>query len=152
MWVFRSWFDSSALTCPLSHSYDSPTLSFHLITPDNAPSTFYDLNLSIHPTSLDLPVLRLYRGGKVLAQLPRAAEEVRAERRTKRVEKRKEREADWRRKRKGKSSADEEDSASGSETDESDEEREAEQEVALARYKWDRSAVSCASHFRVDTR
>ncbi|ORY41110.1 hypothetical protein BCR35DRAFT_311377 [Leucosporidium creatinivorum] len=136
----------------LSWIYDSPTLSFHLITPDNAPSTFYDLNLSIHPTSLDLPVLRLYRGGKVLAQLPKAAEEVRAERRTKKLERRKEREAEKRRKRKGKSSAEQDESESGSETDESDEEREAEQEVALARYKWDRSAKSIEVAFRLAER
>lgn len=78
----------------------------------------------------------------MLAQLPKAAEEVRAERRTKRLEKRKEREAAKRRHRKGKSSARQDASDSESETDESDEEREAEQEVAMGRYKWDRSAVS----------
>lgn len=75
----------------------------------------------------------------MLAQLPQAAEEIKAERRKARLMKRKEREAEKRAKRK---KGDKEESESGSETDESDEEREAEQEVAMARYKWDRSAVS----------
>jgi hypothetical protein len=38
-------------------------------------------------------------------------------------------------------------SESGSETDESDEERETEKAVAMARYNWDRSAVSTSFFF-----
>lgn len=130
--------DFVAHPTPRRCSYTSPSLSFYLITPEIAPTTFYDQSLSIHPTSLDLPVLRLYRGGKVLAQLPKSGAEVRADRKKGRMEKRKLKEVE---RRKARAHAEKEESESGSETDESEDEREAEQEVNLARYKWDRTAV-----------
>lgn len=115
--------------------YASPSLSFYLLSPDLAPQTFYDLSLSIQPTSLDLPALLLFRRGKVVARLPKGLAEAGEERRREKVVKRRgERE---KREKEGRG----EESESGSEEDGSDEERENEKRVAVERYRWDRSGV-----------
>lgn len=100
-----------------------------------APQTFYEQNLSSHATSTDLPVIRMFYRGRVIAQLPRGLEELKVDKRRKRNEQR-------RRARQEKVAARDE---SGSETGsdyESEDEREAETMVAMERYKWDRSKVS----------
>ena len=95
----------------------SPTVQFHLITPDSAPQTYYDLDLSTHTTSFDLPVLMLYHRGKVIGRLPKGTKEV---------------SRDTGKKAKG----------AESEGEESEDEREVERKVAMERYRWDRTGVS----------
>ncbi|GAA5911972.1 hypothetical protein JCM5296_004026 [Sporobolomyces johnsonii] len=135
----------------LSHRYSSPRLAFSLVDPAHAPTTFYDLGLSAGPTSLDLPLLRLYRGGKVVQQAPmgegEAKERRRAERRKKRAGERYERKGRGRKGGKAES-----ESESGSDEDESEDEREVEREMAMSRYKWDRSAAAIERTFKLRER
>lgn len=124
------------------HRYTSPTLSFDLLDPDLSPTTFYDLGLAPGPTSLDLPLLRLYRRGKVVQQVPLSEHEARrVVKRRKREERRRERKRDGIEE--GESESGEGESEDeGVESDaESDDEREVEQERAMSRYRWDTSAV-----------
>lgn len=117
--------------------YTSSTLQFYITTPDMAPQTFYDQQLSSHATTTDLPVIRMYYRGRLVAQLPRGLEELKTERRRTRNEKR-------RKAKQVKAAANDSCSESGSDY-ESEDEREAETMIAMERYKWDRSAVSgCA--------
>lgn len=121
------------------HRYTSPTLSFDLLDPDLSPTTFYDLGLATGPTSLDLPLLRLYRRGRVVQQVPLSEHEARRViKRRKRDERRRERKRDGIED--GESESGE--SEDGVESDaESDDEREVEQERAMSRYRWDTGAV-----------
>lgn len=130
--------------CYLSERYTSPTLSFDLLDPDLSPTTFYDLGLATGPTSLDLPLLRLYRRGKVVQQVPLSEHEARrVVKRRKREERRRERKRDGIEDAESESGEDESESEDdGVESDaESDDEREVEQERAMSRYRWDTSAV-----------
>ncbi|GAA6030845.1 hypothetical protein JCM8097_008904 [Rhodosporidiobolus ruineniae] len=133
----------------LSALYSSPSLRFSLLTPSAAPGTFYDLELSTSPTSTDLPLLRLYRGGKVVKQAPRGAEEVKAERKAAKQAGREEKQAGRRSKGKRRKEEEESGSESGSDTD-SEDEREVAQEVARGRYRWDRSAAAIVREFRLE--
>ncbi|GAA5960578.1 hypothetical protein JCM21900_002849, partial [Sporobolomyces salmonicolor] len=138
-------------TAPVA-GYSSPRLAFSLVDPTHAPTTFYDLGLSTGPTSLDLPLLRLYRGGQVVQQAPMGEEEAkerrRAERREKRARERHEKKERGKKGRKGES-----ESESGSEDeDESEDEREVEREMAMSRYKWDRSAAAIERSFKLRER
>jgi hypothetical protein len=111
-----------------------------LLDPDLSPTTFYDLGLATGPTSLDLPLLRLYRRGKVVQQVPLSEPEARRV-----VKRRKQDERGRERKRDGIEDVESESGESeddGVESDaESDDEREVEQERAMSRYRWDTSAV-----------
>lgn len=123
------------------NSYSSPRLDFVLLDPDAAPTTFYDLGLATGPTSLDLPLLRMYRRGKAIQQVPLSETEAR---RSIRRKKREGRQAD---KRRDGIVASESESGGGSSdedgaSDESEDEREVAQERAMSRYKWDTSGVS----------
>lgn len=126
---------------PREHSYSSPRVDFVLLDPDAAPTTFYDLGLATGPTSLDLPLLRMYRRGKAIQQVPLSEAEARRSIRRKRREGR---QAD---KRTDGIVASESESGGGSSdeggaSDESEDEREVAQERAMSRYKWDTSGVS----------
>lgn len=120
----------------------SPTLAFHLLTPDSAPSTFYDLDLPTTATSTALPVIFLFHKGQPVAQLPRGKDELVAERRQKR--------AAARRARRAQAKGVEEQSES--DEDGSDDEREVESEVAWERRRWDRSWASIERAFRLRKR
>ncbi|GAA5912097.1 uncharacterized protein JCM6883_007110 [Sporobolomyces salmoneus] len=126
----------------LSHLYDSPALKFFVLSPETAPSTFYDLSLSTSPTTNDLPLLRMYREGKVVEEEPLSEKEAK---RRKRHEKRENRE-----KEKGKSRSKESDE-SGSD-DESEDERDVERVRAVARYRWDRSSTAIERNFKLKER
>lgn len=102
--------------------YGSRTLKFFIIKPESAPSTFYDLSLSTSPTSSDLPLVRMYRGGKIVHEEPLSEREARRTRK--------------RNPRRGR-----DDESQSESEDESDDEREIERTRAMARYKWDRSSV-----------
>ncbi|GAA5863111.1 hypothetical protein JCM8547_002801 [Rhodosporidiobolus lusitaniae] len=129
----------------LSALYSSPTLSFSLLTPTAAPTTFYDLSLSTSPTTMDLPLLRLYKGGKVVYQEPLSEESAKAARKEGKRAARKEGRA------LSKKREEPVDSDIGSDTD-SEDEREIAQEVALRRYRWDRSAEAIVGTFRLAER
>ncbi len=117
----------------------SPTLAFHLLTPDSAPSTFYDLDLPTNATSTALPVIILFHKGQAIAQLPRGKDELVAERRAKRVAAREAKRAGARRV--------QEESEGESDEDGSDDEREVESEVVWERRRWDRSGASIERAF-----
>ncbi|KWU43463.1 hypothetical protein RHOSPDRAFT_29688 [Rhodotorula sp. JG-1b] len=137
----------------LSNLYTSPTLSFNLLDPDLSPTTFYDLGLATGPTSLDLPLLRLYRRGRVVQQVPLSEHEARRViKRRKREERRRERKRDGIED--GESESGESESEDdGSESDaESDDEREVEQERAMSRYRWDTSAAAIERIFKLRER
>lgn len=125
--------------------YTTPNVSFHVLTPTLSPQTFYDLELSIHASSNDLPTLFLFHKGKILGRLPKGSEEIKRERR-------REKEA----KNSGKKDSNGfrnrvEESGSESESEnESDGEREVERQVAMARFKWDRSAQSIVDTFKLE--
>ncbi|GAA5972611.1 hypothetical protein JCM8115_002931 [Rhodotorula mucilaginosa] len=135
----------------LSNLYTSPTLSFDLLDPDLSPTTFYDLGLATGPTSLDLPLLRLYRRGKVVQQVPLSEPEARRV-----VKRRKQDERGRERKRDGIEDVESESGESeddGVESDaESDDEREVEQERAMSRYRWDTSAAAIERVFKLRER
>ncbi|GAA5824835.1 hypothetical protein JCM11251_005363 [Rhodosporidiobolus azoricus] len=135
----------------LSEIYTSPTLTFSILSAGTpgTDSTFYDLGLSTSPTTTDLPLLRMYRGGKVVGEMPKGEEAVKAERRRARraetgVKKAK-------KGKKGKGNKVEDESESGSDTD-SEEEREIVQEVAMSRYRWDSNAEAIVREFRLGER
>lgn len=120
-----------------------------LLDPDAAPTTFYDLGLATGPTSLDLPLLRLYRRGKPVQQLPLTEREAsRLVRRKKRADRRREKQTDGIADSASESGggsgsgSGEEEEGEGDSGVESDDEREVEQERAMSRYRWDTSAVS----------
>ncbi|KAM0786896.1 hypothetical protein ACM66B_002320 [Microbotryomycetes sp. NB124-2] len=129
----------------LSWEYTSPTLRFHILTPDKAPSTFYDQDLVPTPRNFDLPVIKLFHRGLVVSQLPQSVKDVVRERRgqTSRM-KRSEIEQD-------KLNEIENDDDDEEEID-SDEEREAVQETEYRKYKWNRSAASIESAFKLKER
>ncbi|TKA52334.1 hypothetical protein B0A53_04802 [Rhodotorula sp. CCFEE 5036] len=135
----------------LSNLYTSPTLSLDLLDPDLSPTTFYDLGLATGPTSLDLPLLRLYRRGKVVQQVPLSEPEARRV-----VKRRKQDERGRERKRDGIEDVESESGESeddGVESDaESDDEREVEQERAMSRYRWDTSAAAIERVFKLRER
>ncbi|GAA5984673.1 hypothetical protein JCM10908_003453 [Rhodotorula pacifica] len=139
----------------LSNTYTSPHLSFNLLDPDLSPTTFYDLSLSTGPTSLDLPLLRLYRRGQPVQQVPLSEREAR---RAVRLRKREARRHE--RKRDGiQGDEDGEGSESGGNEDEegdsdadSDDERDVAQERAMSRYRWDTSAAAIERTFKLRER
>ncbi|BGP19479.1 hypothetical protein JCM10213_006299 [Rhodosporidiobolus nylandii] len=137
----------------LSAIYASPSLTFSLLDPEIAATTFYDLNLSVSPTSLDLPLLRLYRGGKVVHQAPLSEEHARARRREEKLRVRREARGKKRAERaaKRRRQGGQSESESGSDTD-SEDEREVAQQVAMARYGWDRSAEGIVREFKLRER
>ena len=104
----------------------SPSLEFNILTTESAPTTFYDLELSIHASSFDLPVLYLYHRGEIIGKLPGDGEFVKGKR-----ERKPEVEDE------GVDSASED----GDEGMESEDERDVERRKGLARMKWDRSSV-----------
>ncbi|GAA5968599.1 hypothetical protein JCM11641_007690 [Rhodosporidiobolus odoratus] len=141
----------------LSARYTSPTLQFSLLTPETASTTFYDLGLSASATSIDLPLLRMYRGGRVVQQAPLGEDEARERRREVKRRVRKEEGKEPKRKQRrrrraaGKKAGEagdksESESGSGSDTD-SEDEREVQQEVVMSRYRWDRSAEAIVTEF-----
>ena len=113
----------------LSAQHASPSLAFSVLdaSADENQSTCYDLGLATGPTSRDVPLVRLYVGGKVRAQAPAGEGEAKRAVRQRRL-------AD-------KKAPKEERESEASEEDESEDEREVEQEKALSRYRWDTSAV-----------
>ncbi|KAL8279366.1 hypothetical protein RQP46_008178 [Phenoliferia psychrophenolica] len=111
----------------LSNEYSSPTLQFRVITPDAAPQTFYDLDLSTHTTSFDLPVLMLYYRGKVVGRLPKGSKEVSRD-------------------------AGRKPKAEESDGEESEDEREVERKVAMERYRWTRTGDSIVESFQLRER
>ncbi|GAA5948413.1 hypothetical protein JCM3765_001411 [Sporobolomyces pararoseus] len=130
----------------LSYLYDSPQLKFFILSPETAPSTFYDLSLSTSPTTSDLPLLRMYRGGKVWEEEPMSEKEA------KRLSA-----IDRRERRQGKASGKRSDRCEDSESeddsgDESDDERNIERTRATARYRWDRSAATIERNFKLKER
>ncbi|GAA5914910.1 hypothetical protein JCM6882_008107 [Rhodosporidiobolus microsporus] len=134
----------------LSHVYTSPTLRFSLLsgTASND-STFYDLGLSTSPTTTDLPLLRLYKAGKVVGEMPRSEEAVKAERR---AAKKGMGAGKTLKGKKGKRQVKKpEYDESGSDTD-SEDEREIAQEVAMSRYRWDSGAEAIVREFRLGER
>ncbi|POY75926.1 hypothetical protein BMF94_1010 [Rhodotorula taiwanensis] len=135
----------------LSNLYSSPRLDFVLLDPDAAPTTFYDLGLATGPTSLDLPLLRMYRRGKAIQQVPLSETEAR---RSIRRKKREGRQAD---KRRDGIVASESESGGGSSdedgaSDESEDERQVAQERAMSRYKWDTSGSAIERAFKLQER
>ncbi|GAA6009744.1 hypothetical protein JCM10207_004178 [Rhodosporidiobolus poonsookiae] len=127
----------------LSWLYTSRTLSFSLLTPASAPGTFYDLDLSTSATSMDLPLVRVYKAGKVVGQLPMGEEEAKARRR---ADKRSERRGG------GKTQQErEEESEEGSDTD-SDDEREVAQMRGMSRLRWDTTAAGLEKALRLRER
>ncbi|GAA5843482.1 hypothetical protein JCM3766R1_004345 [Sporobolomyces carnicolor] len=117
----------------LSYLYGSRMLKFFIITPESAPSTFYDLSLSTSPTSSDLPLVRMYRGGKIVHEEPLSEREARRTRK--------------RNPRRGR-----DDESQSESEDESDDEREIERTRAMARYKWDRSSAAVERTFKLRER
>ncbi|GAA5876801.1 hypothetical protein JCM3774_003477 [Rhodotorula dairenensis] len=139
----------------LSNLYTSPALSFDLLDPDVSPTTFYDLGLATGPTSLDLPLLRLYRRGKPVQQVPLSEFETRrAVQRRKRDETKETRKRDGIEDSQSESGEEEDDDDDGGvDSDaESDDEREVEQERAMSRYRWDTSAVAIEQTFKLRER
>ncbi|GJN93143.1 hypothetical protein Rhopal_006190-T1 [Rhodotorula paludigena] len=137
----------------LSNLYSSPSLRFGLLdasAPECA-SAFSDLGLATGPTSLDLPLLRLYKAGKIVEQRPLGEEEARSEVRRKRVEERRRQRAEKAKKRE-REEAEESESGSDDGDDESENEREVEQERALSRYNWDMSAAAIERTFKLRER
>ncbi|GAA5939108.1 uncharacterized protein JCM15063_004428 [Sporobolomyces koalae] len=122
----------------LSHRFDSPSLKFFVVTPESASTTFYDLSLSTTPTSTDLPLLRMYRRGKVVREEPlgelEATEILRSERRQHKT-------------RRSNSPSRVEDSES-----ESEDERRVDQKRAVERWKWDRSERGFERRFKLRER
>lgn len=114
------------------------------MTPDSAPSTFYDLDLPTTATSTALPTIFLFHKGQPVAQLPRGKEELVAEKRAKRAAARRAKAAGARRAPKGKArrGGEAEESGSGDESDGSDDEREVESEAVWERRRWDRSGAA----------
>ncbi|GAA5994056.1 hypothetical protein JCM5350_004664 [Sporobolomyces pararoseus] len=126
----------------LSYLYDSPQLKFFILSPETAPSTFYDLSLSTSPTTSDLPLLRMYRGGKVSEEEPMSEKQAKRLSALDRRDRRQERKS-------GKRSESESEDLSG---DESDDERIIERTRATARYRWDRSAATIERNFKLKER
>ncbi|GAA5883095.1 hypothetical protein JCM16303_006087 [Sporobolomyces ruberrimus] len=121
----------------LSHLYDSTLLKFYTISPEGSPSTFYDLSLSTSPTTTDLPLLRMYRGGKIVREEPLSEKEAKELKREKR------------RTTGRRSNGSESESESEGE---SEDEREVERTRAVARYRWDRSAAAIERNFKLRER
>ncbi|GAA5995458.1 uncharacterized protein JCM10292_005186 [Rhodotorula paludigena] len=137
----------------LSNLYSAPSLRFCLLdasAPECA-SAFSDLGLATGPTSLDLPLLRLYKAGKIVEQRPLGEDEARKEVRRKRVEERRRQRAEKAKKRE-REKAEESESGSDDEGEESEDEREVEQERALSRYNWDMSAAAIERTFKLRER
>ncbi|BGP42914.1 hypothetical protein JCM10449v2_006929 [Rhodotorula kratochvilovae] len=123
----------------LSTRYASPALAFGVLdaSDDAAQSAFYDLGLATGPTSRDVPLLRLYRGGKVRAEAPAGEGEAR------RAVRRRRREA------RARTATKEKEEEGQSDESESEDEREVEQERALRRYRWDTSADAIERTFQL---
>ncbi|GAA5836735.1 hypothetical protein JCM9279_007642 [Rhodotorula babjevae] len=124
----------------LSAQYASPSLAFSTLdaSADENQSACYDLGLATGPTSRDVPLVRLYRGGMVVAEAPAGEGEAkRAVRRRRLAEKEARREGH---------------ESEESEEDESEDEREVEQEKALSRYRWETSAVAIERTFKLRER
>ncbi|BGP51104.1 hypothetical protein JCM10450v2_007033 [Rhodotorula kratochvilovae] len=123
----------------LSTRYASPALAFGVLdaSADDAQSAFYDLGLATGPTSRDVPLLRLYRGGKVRAEAPAGEGEAR------RAVRRRRREA------RARAATKEKEEEGQSDESESEDEREVEQERALRRYRWDTSADAIERTFQL---
>ncbi|KAK4704110.1 hypothetical protein P7C70_g2106, partial [Phenoliferia sp. Uapishka_3] len=111
----------------LSHEYTSPTLQFHIITPETAPQKFYDLDLSTHSTAFDLPVIMLWFRGSIVDRLPEGKNEVSEKELQEKMARRKVKRTKWKK------------VDSESEGEESEDEREVERKVALARWRWKRT-------------
>ncbi|GAA5921002.1 hypothetical protein JCM3775_004043 [Rhodotorula graminis] len=124
----------------LSAQYASPSLSFSVLdaSADENQGACYDLGLATGPTSRDVPLVRLYVGGKVRAEAPASEGEARRAVRRRRLAEKKAR--------KGGRASEE------SEEDESEDEREVEQERALSRYRWDTSAAAIERTFKLRER
>lgn len=107
---------SSYKTDRFAKRFSSPTLEFNILTTESCPTTFYDLELSIYPSSLDLPVLYLYHQGELIGRLPGEGEfkELKVE---------------------------DEGIDSVDEGEESEDERDVERRKGMERMRWDRSSV-----------
>ncbi|GAA6021199.1 hypothetical protein JCM11491_001604 [Sporobolomyces phaffii] len=126
----------------LSYLYDSRALKFWLVSPESAPGTFYDLSLSTSPTTTDLPLVRMYRAGRVVHEEPMSEREAKRMHRSEKRDRQ-----SFAQKPRARTGGRDEDSGS-----ESEDERDVERKRAVARYRWDRSAAAIERAFKLRER